>query len=77
MGFDAIYMRDELTPAIPGYSITIDPQALTGFRPTYRLLAYYMTSQGYQVDPNLAGEDRPDLVAAMNNEIYGWAGIKL
>jgi hypothetical protein len=77
MGFDAIYMRDELTPAVPGQSIRIDPEALKGFRPTYRLLAYYMTSQGYKVDPNLAGEDRPDLVAAMNNEIYGWAGIKI
>lgn len=77
MGFDAIYMRDELTPAIPGRSITIDPEALTKFRPTYRLLAYYMSSQGYDVDANLAGEDRPDLVAAMNAEVYGWAGIKL
>jgi hypothetical protein len=77
MGFDAIYMRDELTPAVPGQSITIDPDALKGFRPTYRLLTYYMSSQGYKVDPNLAGEDRPDLVAAMNNELYGWAGIKI
>ncbi len=77
MGFDAIYMRDELTPAIPGRSITIDPEAVKGFRPTYRLLAYYMTSQGYQVDPDLAGEDRPDSVAAMNAEIYGWAGINI
>lgn len=77
MGFDAIYMRDELTPTIPGRSITIDPEAVKGFRPTYRLLAYYMTSQGYGVDPDLAGEDRPELVEAMNNEVYGWAGIKL
>ena len=77
MGFDAIYMRDELTPAVPGQSITIDPEELKRFRPTYRLLSYYMTSQGYEVDSNLAGEDRPDLVAAMNNELYGWAGIKL
>lgn len=77
MGFDAIYMRDELTPAVPGQSITIDPQALKSFRPTYRLLAYYMSSQGYKVDPDLAGEDRPETVAAMNDEVYGWAGIKL
>ncbi len=77
VGFDAIYMRDELTPAVPGHSVTIDPKDLKGFRPTYRLLAYYMTSQGYQVDPNLAGEDRPELVAAMNAEVYGWAGINV
>lgn len=77
MGFDAIYMRDELTPTIPGRSITVDPEAVKGFRPSYRLLAYYMTSQGYEVDPDLAGEDRPDLVATMNDEIYAWAGIAL
>jgi hypothetical protein len=77
MGFDAIYMRDELTPTIPGRSITIDPEAVKGLRPTYRLLAYYMTSQGYEVDPDLAGEDRPELVEAMNKELYGWAGIKI
>ena len=77
MGFDAIYMRDELTPTIPGRSITIDPEAVKSFRPSYRLLAYYMTSQGYEVDPDLAGEDRPDSVATMNDEIYGWAGIEL
>lgn len=77
MGFDAIYMRDELTPTVPGQSVVIDPNELKGFRSTYRLLSYYMASQGYQVDLNLAGEDRPDLVAALNSELYGWAGIEL
>lgn len=76
-GFDAIYMRDELTPAVPGQTIAIDPQELTRFRPTYRLLSYFMASHGYQVNPNLAGEDRPDLVKALNDELYGWANIKI
>ncbi|MGH9738871.1 MAG: nuclear transport factor 2 family protein [Candidatus Acidiferrales bacterium] len=76
MGFDAIYMRDELTPTVPGQSVAIDPNELKGFRSTYRLLSYYMVSQGYQVDSNLAGEDRPDLVDALNSELYGWAGIR-
>jgi hypothetical protein len=59
MGFDAIYIRDELTPAIPGQSITIDKNDLKDFRPTYRMLSYYLASRGYAVDSNLAGEDRP------------------
>lgn len=74
-GFDAIYMRDELTPAIPGQVIAIDPKELASFRPTYRLLSYYLKSQGYVIDSELAGEDRPDLVEALNREIHGWAGI--
>jgi SnoaL-like domain len=75
MGFDAIYMRDELTPAIPGQSITIDKNELKDFRPTYRMLSYYLASQGYAVDSNLAGEDRPDLVEALERELFEWAGI--
>lgn len=76
MGFDAIYMRDELTPSIPGQSISIDPSEVKPFRSSYRMLSYYLNSQGYDVDSNLAGEDRPELAEALNHEIYGWAGIK-
>jgi hypothetical protein len=75
--FDAIYVRDELTPAIPGHSITINLEDLKRFRPTYRLLSYCMTLQGYEVDMDLAGEDRPESVQALNQELYGWAGVKL
>jgi SnoaL-like domain len=76
-GFDAIYMRDELTPTIPGQTITVNPEDLQRFRSTYRMLSYYLSSQGYEVNSNLAGEDRPDLVTALNNELYGWAGIRV
>jgi hypothetical protein len=75
IGFDAIYMRDELTPAIPGQVITIDPKEVESLRPSYRLLLYYLKTKGYEVDSDLAGEDRPDLVEALNRELYGWAGI--
>jgi SnoaL-like domain len=75
IGFDAIYMRDELTPMIPGQVITIDPSEVESFRPSYRLLLYYLKTQGYEVDSGLAGEDRPDLVEALNRELYGWAGV--
>ncbi|MGA3294246.1 MAG: nuclear transport factor 2 family protein [Candidatus Acidiferrales bacterium] len=76
-GFDAVYMRDELTPSIPGQTISIDPAEVEGFRPSYRLLLYYLKSQGYAVDANLAGEDRPETVEALNQEIFGWAGLKV
>jgi hypothetical protein len=75
IGFDAVYMRDELTPAIPGQVISIDPKELEGFRPTYRLLSYYLKSQGYEIDSVLAGEDRSDLVEALIKELFSWAGI--
>jgi len=74
-GFDAIYMRDELTPTIPGQVIAIDPGDVESFRPSYRLLSYYLKSQGYEIDSALAGDDRPELAEALNRELYEWAGI--
>jgi len=76
-GFDAIYMRDELVPAISGQAITIDPAEVRDFRPTYRMLCYYLKTQGFTIDSGLAGEDRPDLVDALNKELFGWAGISI
>ena len=43
-GFDAIYLRDEIIPAIPGQTVVVDPEALKAFRPTYRLLSYCLSS---------------------------------
>jgi hypothetical protein len=74
--FDATYLRDELTPAIPGHSIAIDPAELQAFRPAYRLLSYVLSKQGYAVDSELAGDDRPDSVRALMHGIFAWAGIK-
>jgi hypothetical protein len=76
MGFDAIYMRDELTPYLPGQTISIDPAEVKDFRKSYRLLSYYLQSQGYKVDSTLAGEDRPETVEALNRELYAWASLE-
>ena len=77
VGFDAYYMRDEMTPAIPGQVIPIDAKEISAFRPTYRMLSYYLKSQGFEIDSNLPGEDRPDLVAALNREIFDWVGLPI
>ena len=74
-GFDAIYQRDELQCAVPGETIAVDPSLLAGFRRSYRLLAYCLGLSGFPVRDDLAGFDRPDLVATLIGEIYGWAGL--
>jgi hypothetical protein len=76
-GFDAVYLRDEIAPVIPGQTVAIDPEAVRAFRPSYRLLSYCLTSGGFPVPNDLAGIDRPDLVDALVREIYGWAGLSL
>ena len=74
--FDAIYLRDELTPAIPGHSISIDPSELQSFRPPYRLLSYILSKEGYTIDTELAGADRPESIQALMREVFTWAGVK-
>jgi hypothetical protein len=54
--FDAIYERDELTPAISGQQFRIDPDDM---------LSHYLKSQKFTLDPELAGEDRPNRVDAL------------
>jgi hypothetical protein len=77
LSFDAVYVRDEFTTAIPGVVLPIKPEDLTAFRPTYRMLSYLLKTQGYEVNSNLPGEDRPETVAALEREVYGWAGIQI
>jgi hypothetical protein len=74
-GFDVIYQRDELNPVIPGQVVTIEPNELKNFRPSYQLLSFCLMSGGYKARLDLAGVDRPDLVEALTREVYGWAGL--
>ena len=73
--FECIYMRDELTPAILGQTISIDPAEVEGFRPSYRNLAWCLMKTGYEVDQDLPGEDRPETVKALMQEVNNWAGL--
>ncbi len=74
--FECAYMRDELVPSIPGQTLSIKPAELTGFRTSYRMLSYVLRQTGYDVNSELPGEDRPESVLALENELYDWAGVQ-
>lgn len=74
-GFDGIYRRDEMVPVVPGQALTVDAAALARFRPSYRLLSYVLSRNGYDVNGDLPGEDQPERVAALEDELFRWAGI--
>ena len=74
-GFDGIYRRDEMTPAILGQTVAIDLGEMKNFRPSYRNLAYCLHLSGYAVNPDLPGEDRPETVARLMQEVNDWAGL--
>lgn len=75
-GFEAVYLRDELMPSVPGQSIVIAPEDLAPFRPSYRLLSYVLSRNGYSVNPDLPGDDRQDTVDKLETELFSWAGVK-
>ncbi len=74
-GFEVIYRRDELVPAIPGHTPVIDPAELKNFRPSYRNLCLALVRTGYTPNHDLAGEDRPESVRAIMEKVFGWAGL--
>ncbi len=75
-GFDAVYVRDELAAAIPGQTLHVPPQELTRFRNSYRMLSYVLSLQGYTVNTDLAGDDRPESVQRLEKELFDWADIE-
>lgn len=41
------------------------------------MLSYVLTTQGYTVNSALPGDDQPETVRALEDELFGWAGLKL
>jgi hypothetical protein len=74
-GFDGVYIRDELVPAIPGQVLRVPPEKVAGFRSSYRMLSYVLSSNGYTVNSDLPGDDRPETVRALEKELFDWAGV--
>jgi SnoaL-like protein len=74
-GFDIVYLRDKVTPVIPGQVLAIDPEAVKAFRPSYRFMSYSLTLSGFPVPNDLPGIDRPDLVDLLVREVYEWASL--
>lgn len=62
-GITSIYERDTLVPSVPGTRLDVDPQELTGHRPSYRCLAWYLSRLGFHLRSDLLGDDRPEAVA--------------
>jgi hypothetical protein len=74
-GFEGVYVRDELVPCVPGQTLSIAPGELAQFRASYRLLSYVLSRNGYRVNAEMPGDDRPETVAAFETELFGWAGV--
>jgi hypothetical protein len=74
-GFEGVYVRDELVPCVPGQTLSIAPDELAQFRSSYRLLSYVLSKNGYRVNAQMPGDDRPETVETLETELFGWAGV--
>jgi hypothetical protein len=70
--FEAIYQNDSIQSTDPQVALPWPWTEFTGFRPSYRVWAWAMTRRGYDVDDQLLGDDRPDLVAAYYVQLNQW-----
>lgn len=61
-----------LSPAVPGTQLKLNPQVFAGFRPSYRCLAWYLAQKGYAARPDLLGEDQPEAVARQHEAEAAW-----
>ncbi len=74
VSLDCIYERDTIQPTIPGTPINLDADQLSKFRAPYRMLAYHLDSRGYPVSDDLYGDDRPQTLSALYDEVFDWLG---
>jgi SnoaL-like domain len=62
--FEGIYQRDNLQTTDPRNPLPVDWDIIKTLRPSYRFMGYTQLKRGYKLNPELIGDDRPDLVEA-------------
>ncbi|WP_326837512.1 nuclear transport factor 2 family protein [Amycolatopsis rhabdoformis] len=72
---EAVFEHDTLTPTMPGSAPKVTSEDLAGFRPSYRMLALWLTERGYEVGDDRLGADRPEAVEQVYREAHAWAGL--
>lgn len=70
--FTAIYEQDSLLPAYPTGGLSLAPDTFAAFRESYACLSYILSRGGYDINADLPGIDRPDLVDALYRRLDDW-----
>jgi hypothetical protein len=70
--FEGIYQRDHLLCTNPADRLPIDWEVVETMRPSYRFLGYTQYKRGYKLNPELLGDDRPDLLKAFYADAQRW-----
>ena len=60
--FEGIYQRDQMQTVDPRQPLPVDWDVIATLRPSYKFIGYTQVKRGYNVNPDLLGDDRPDLL---------------
>jgi hypothetical protein len=69
---ECIYEKDSLVPVYPNSRTTLEMEELSNFRQSYACLSYVLSKNGYEVNGDLPGLDRPELVEKLYKEADEW-----
>jgi SnoaL-like domain len=70
--FEGIYQRDRLETVDPRQQLPVDWDLIKTLRPSYKFMGYTQIKRGYTPNPELLGDDRPDLVQAFYKREQHW-----
>ena len=70
--FEGIYQRDQMQTVDPRDPLPVDWKVIETLRPSYKFIGYTQVKRGYTVNPDLLGDDRPDLVEAFYARERRW-----
>ncbi|GGF17592.1 hypothetical protein [Subtercola lobariae] len=60
---------------VAGDTFDLNRDELAKYRPAYRFLAYAQASAGQTPRDDLYGDDQPEQLARLYEELFGWLGL--
>ncbi len=70
--FEGIYQRDRIETVDPRAEPPLDWKLIATLRPSYKFMGYTQIKRGYALNPELLGDDRPDLLQAFYARERKW-----
>jgi hypothetical protein len=70
--FEGIYQRDQMQTVDPRDPLPVDWEVIKTLRPSYKFIGFTQYKRGYKVNPELLGDDRPDLLEAFYAREQKW-----
>jgi len=70
--FEGIYQRDQMQTVDPRDPLPVDWDVIKTLRPSYKFIGYTQIKRGYKLNPDLLGDDRPDLLDAFYARERKW-----